>query len=177
MALNKYQKQAAANYRSEAIGGRGGAVEIQGLKETQKALRGLSKATRDDMKEVHRRAGQIVVDGVQILVPVRTGALLASIKSAPLQRQGRVRIGSLSVPYAGPIHFGWPAQNIKPNPFIYDVLDSRREEVQRAYEGEIAHLIRKYDLDGANPGKPSTDKTITGYSFDFAFPDKPGVFK
>ena len=177
MALNKYQKQAAANYRAEVIGGRGGVVEIEGLRETQRALRGLSKDTRDDMKEVHRRAGQIVVDGVQIFVPVRTGALLASIKSAPLQRQGRVRIGSLSVLYAGPVHFGWPARNIKPNPFIYDVLDSRREEVQRAYEGEIQHLIRRHNLDGSSASRPTQDKVITGYSFDFANPDKPGVFK
>lgn len=177
MALNKYQKQAAANYRAEAIGGRGGVVEIQGLKETQRALRGLSKDTRDDMKEVHRRAGEIVVDGVQIFVPVRTGALLASIKSNPTQRQGRVRIGSLSVLYAGAVHFGWPARNIKPNPFIYDVLDSRRDEVQRAYEGEIQHLIRRHNLDASNPAKPTQDKVITGYSFDFAYPDAPGVFK
>jgi hypothetical protein len=50
------------------------------------------------------------------------------------------------VPYAGPIHFGWPARNIRPNPFIYQVLDSRRDEVLKLYERRIDEIITKYDL-------------------------------
>jgi hypothetical protein len=50
------------------------------------------------------------------------------------------------VPYAGPIHFGWPARQIKPNPFIYEVLDDRRQEVYAIYAQRISELIYKYDL-------------------------------
>jgi hypothetical protein len=49
--------------------------------------------------------------------------------------------------YAGPIHFGWPARNIQPNPFIYEVLDGRRQEVYALYADRISQLIVKYDLD------------------------------
>lgn len=147
MALNRFQKRAAADYRADVLGDRGGKIEIIGLKEAQKALRTLSKESRDKMKETHRKAGQIIVDAATPLVPLESGALLASIKSAPLQRQGRVRIGSASLPYAGPIHFGWPARNIKPNPFIYEVLDGRRAEVSRLYEDRINRLIKNNDLD------------------------------
>ena len=147
MALNKYQKQAAAKYRSGVIGDMGGQLEIDGLRDVQKAMRNFSDDSRNDMKETHRRAGQIVVDGAARLVPVRSGALLASLKSAPTQRQGRVRVGSAAVPYAGPIHFGWPARNIQPNPFIYEVLDGRRQEVYALYAERISQLIVKYDLD------------------------------
>ncbi len=147
MALNKYQKQAAAKYRSGVIGDMGGQLEIDGLRDVQKAMRNFSDDSRNDMKETHRRAGQIVVDGAARLVPVRSGALLASLKSAPTQRQGRVRVGSAAVPYAGPIHFGWPARNIQPNPFIYEVLDGRRQEVYALYADRISQLIVKYDLD------------------------------
>jgi hypothetical protein len=147
VALNKYQKQAAAKYRSGVIGDMGGQLEIEGLRDVQKAMRNFSDDSRNDMKETHRRAGQIVVDGAARLVPVRSGALLASLKSAPTQRQGRVRVGSAAVPYAGPIHFGWPARNIQPNPFIYEVLDGRRQEVYALYADRISQLIVKYDLD------------------------------
>jgi hypothetical protein len=147
MALNKYQKQAAADYRSGVLGDRGGKIEIDGLRQVQKALRNVSQESRDDMKETHRQAGQIIVDAATPLVPVESGALLASIKSAPLQRQGRVRLGSASLPYAGPIHFGWPARGIAPNPFIYEVLDGRRAEVSRLYEQRIDEIIKKNDLE------------------------------
>ncbi len=147
MALNKYQKQAAAKYREGVIGDLGGQLEIEGLRDVQKAMRNFSDDSRNDMKETHRKAGQIVVDGAARYVPVRTGALLASLRSAPTQRQGRVRVGSAAVPYAGPIHFGWPARSIKPNPFIYEVLDNRRQEVYAIYADRISQLIVKYDLD------------------------------
>jgi hypothetical protein len=147
VALNKYQKQAAAKYREGVIGDMGGQLQIEGLRDVQKAMRNFSDDSRNDMKETHRKAGQIVVDGAARLVPVRSGALLASLKSAPTQRQGRVRVGSAAVPYAGPIHFGWPARHIQPNPFIYEVLDGRRQEVYAMYAERISELIVKYDLD------------------------------
>ena len=146
MALNKYQKQAAAKYREGVVGDMGGQLEIEGLRELQKSLRNLTDDSRNDMKETHRKAGQIVVDGAIRYVPVRTGALAQSMRSAPTQRQGRVRVGSAAVPYAGPIHFGWPDRRIKPNPFIYEVLDERRREVAAIYAERISQLINKYDL-------------------------------
>lgn len=145
--LNKYQKAAAAKYRAGAIEGTGGMAKIEGLSKLSRALKDVSDDARDDMKETHRRAGQIVVDAAAGFVPVRSGALLASLRTAPTTRQGRVRVGNAAVPYAGPIHFGWPARNIRPNPFIYEVLDRRRDEVLRLYEQRIGEIIKKYDLD------------------------------
>jgi hypothetical protein len=152
--LNKYQKQAAAKYREGVVGDMGGQLQIEGLGDVQKAMRNFADDSRNDMKETHRKAGQIIVDGAARLVPVRTGALLASLKSVPTQRQGRVRVGSAAVPYAGPIHFGWPDRNIRPNPFIYEVLDGRRAEVLKLYEERINQLITKYDLGSDTRPKP-----------------------
>lgn len=121
-----------------------GAQQIEGLKEVNAALRSMSKATRDDMKETHKKAAAIVIDGAKRFVPVRTGRLAASIRDGSTQRMGRVRVGSASVPYAGPIHFGWPARAIRPQPFIYDALDGRRDEVVRVYVRRIDSLTVKY---------------------------------
>lgn len=123
-----------------------GKLEIDGLRETLRDLKKLSDDARDDMKETHRIAGQIVVDGAKRYVPVRSGVLAASMRSAPTTRQGRVRVGNSQAPYAGPIHFGWPARRIKPQPFIYDALDSRRSEVATAYAERITQLIQRHNL-------------------------------
>lgn len=125
----------------------GGKLEIGGLRELQRDLNQLAKDSRDDMKETHQKAGEIVAAAAKPLAPVRSGALSATIVSAPTKRQGRVRVGrGQSVPYAGPIHFGWPARRIKAQPFIYEALDGRRDEVLEAYERRMNELIRKHDL-------------------------------
>jgi hypothetical protein len=124
-----------------------GVERIDGLREVQRDLRKLGKDTRTEMKGTHQRAAEIVLAGAKRLVPVRTGNLAASMRAMATQTSGRIRVGKASVPYAGPIHFGWPARNIKPNPFVYDALDPRRDEIVGLYEERIDQLIKKYDLD------------------------------
>ena len=126
--------------------GREGKEEIEGLREVQKALNKFSDATRKEMQSTHLKAAEIVVGASKRFVPIKTGALAQSIRPAAVMSGGRVKVGSASVPYAGPIHFGWPARRIKPQPFVYDTLDTRRGEVSRLYEKRIAVLMFKYGL-------------------------------
>jgi HK97 gp10 family phage protein len=126
------------------LDGSQGKQNIQGLAEVNKALRSMSKETRDSMKATHKKAAEIVIQGAKRYVPVVSGKLAASIRDGSTQRMGRVRVGSASVPYAGPIHFGWPARQIKPQPFIYDALDDRRAQVAAVYVKRIDELTVKY---------------------------------
>jgi hypothetical protein len=129
------------------LDGTQGKLGITGLKEVVRDLRALSVDTREAMQATHRRAGEIVALRAGTLVPVRTGTLRETIASAPTKYQGRVRAGrGQSVPYAGPIHFGWPARRIAPQPFIYDALDERRDEVVDLYTRRINELILEHDL-------------------------------
>lgn len=124
-----------------------GRLEIDGLKEMLQDLKHMGQQARDDMKETHRQAGEIVAKRAIVLAPVLTGTLSRTVVSAPTQRQGRVRIGrGQSVPYAGPIHFGWPARRIAPQPFVYDALDQRRDEVRDAYVVRINQLVTANNL-------------------------------
>lgn len=124
-----------------------GALQIDGLREINRDLRNMSQQARDDMKNTHREAGEIVARAAKVLAPVRTGLLASTVVSAPTQRQGRVRVGrGQSVPYAGPVHFGWPARRIAPRPFIYDALDMRRDEVRDAYVARVNQLVIKNGL-------------------------------
>jgi HK97 gp10 family phage protein len=123
-----------------------GKSEIEGLREVQKALRDLSDDLKDEMKSTHFEAAEIVVDGAKRIAPFRTGQLAKSIRAAAVRTGGRVRVGSADVPYAGPIHFGWPKRLIKPQPFIYDALDPRRGEVASIYAERISGLIIRYGI-------------------------------
>lgn len=123
-----------------------GVERIEGLREVQRDLRLLGDDTKTEMKATHLAAAEIVVMGAKRYVPYRTGRLAASIRALATNTSGRVRAGSASVPYAGPIHFGWPLRRIAPQPFIYDALDPRREDIRRLYEERIDELIEKYDF-------------------------------
>jgi hypothetical protein len=54
--------------------------------------------------------------------------------------------GRGGVEYAGPIHFGWPKKRIRPNPFIYDAIDGRRQEVAQRYVQLLEKIQFRYDL-------------------------------
>jgi hypothetical protein len=120
-------------------------VDIYGLRELRSALRDVEGGV-DSLKEAHKEAAQIVAVSAAARAPRRTGRLAASLRGTGQQRKGVIRAGSAAVPYAGPIHFGWPRRNIRPQPFIYDALDDRQAAVVAAYERNISELIRKAGL-------------------------------
>lgn len=128
------------------------AVRIEGLKETQKKVRKIlddmdRDAAKGELKSMNTAAAEIVAGRALQLVPVRSGRLRDTVRPSGTQKSARVRAGFARVPYAGPIHFGWAARNITPQPFLYDALDARRREVLDHYDSQIGKLIKKYGLD------------------------------
>lgn len=97
-------------------------VQIEGMRSLRSTLR---KAGDDltELKGVNAAAAGIAAGRAQSWAPVRSGALAASVRSSGTKTAGIVRTGNnrksaSGVPYAGPIHWGWPARNIKANPFL-----------------------------------------------------------
>lgn len=130
----------------------GGAVRVEGLDDVRRKIRKMEQgldqdAAKGDLKAMNLQAAEIVAGVATSIVPTRTGELRATIRAAGAQKSGRVRSGYARVPYAGPIHFGWPQRNISPQPFLYDALDRRRNEVFDAYERNMSQIVKKYRLD------------------------------
>ena len=121
-------------------------VAFVGLREFQRALRQIDPDLRKELREVQKEAAQIVAVTAAARAPRRTGRLAGSVRATATQKAGSVRAGGARLPYAGPIHFGWRARNIRPQPFIYDALDARREQVVRKFESGIEGLFRKAGL-------------------------------
>ena len=126
------------------------AIKVEGLSKVQRDLRKLSTDALDlnktEFLETNKQVAEIVINETKKYVPILTGALAAAIRNASTKKSAKVRAGNKDVLYAGPIHFGWPARSIKPNTFLYEAIDARKDEVANRYSELVSDLITKYDL-------------------------------
>ena len=98
----------------------------------------------------------MVADTARPEIPVRSGRLTGTLRTTGTMRGGVVRMGRKAVPYAGPIHFGWPNRPapargwrggpIAPNPFLYEAMDKRVGDVMDTYMAylETLPMSRKF---------------------------------
>lgn len=124
-------------------------VEVKGAKELRKQL----KAAGDDLqdlKDTHKKIAQIVEFDALQLAPVVTGGLVGSIRASGTQSAAIVRAGRKSVPYAGPIHWGWPQRNITAQPFLIDAQAEKYEDWMREYTQLVDKAIDKIAGDYTN---------------------------
>lgn len=121
-------------------------IEVQGLRQLRRRLADYGDAAVDDLIKAHQQGVDIVKADALPRVPVRSGALRETVRGSATKTGGRVRAGYKRVPYAGPIHFGWPARNIRPQPFFYDAVDARRKEVEAAFVDYLKRAKRQHRL-------------------------------
>jgi len=122
---------------------RGVSVRTTGLAKTARAL---EKAGADstDMKQLMFDIGMLIVRAS--LPPVLTGRLSSSIRAGRGKTKAVVRAGGARVPYAGVIHYGYPARNIEPQPFLLSALERKRGDVFTELENGIDDILRKNNL-------------------------------
>lgn len=115
-------------------------VEIAGLKELRRTLR---KAGDDlaDLKQANGAAAAVAADGGRDRVPTLTGLLGSTIRSAGTKTAGIVRVGKTAVPYANPIHWGWPSRNIPANPFLSAGAVDTQDDWLPIYEARIDEIL------------------------------------
>jgi hypothetical protein len=118
-------------------------LRVEGLGKT---LRQLSKAGADaqDMKDLMHEIGMMVVRAAK--PTTISGKLSNSMRAGRGKTKAVVRAGGARIPYAGVIHFGWPARNIAPNPFFQRALVARRGAAIQKLERGIGEILRKNDL-------------------------------
>ena len=124
------------------------AAQIQGGREMRRKLKQVGD-DMTDLKELHKRLADDVAGTAKTKVPARSGRLQRSIRGSGTKAMAKVRAGNnrksgpTSVPYAAPIHFGWAVRGIKPQPFLYEALDDRRQEVVDRYNAEVRRIVRR----------------------------------
>lgn len=119
-------------------------IEVVGGKQLRREMKQMGEDMAQ-LTDVNRQAAEPVASTAQQLAPVLSGRLANTITVKATRTRATVQAGGKLVVYAGPIHFGWPAHNISPQPFLYDALDKRADDVQRAYADRVEALVRKFD--------------------------------
>jgi HK97 gp10 family phage protein len=126
-------------------------IKVAGLNEAIRALRAIGVPSAE-IGEASQEAGEIVANQARSLVPVRTGALRATIKAKKIARKIVVSAGNnTKVPYANPIHFGWnydkvnlQPKNIRPRPFFTNALSRTRPQVYQIFFKNLDRLFQNY---------------------------------
>ena len=121
------------------------AVEVVGLSKVLRQMKQIDPDLVAQIKAANRDIADDVVTTARTLSPKETGTLAGSLRPGATNRTGIVRAGSRKVPWAGPIHFGLRARNIKPNPFLYDAFDERRDDVEDRYLAAMLKIAGSLD--------------------------------
>jgi hypothetical protein len=116
------------------------AVTVDGLRTLRKSLKAAGLKL-DDLKAAHAAVAQIVVREAAPHAPRRKGALAATTRGSGTQSAAVVRAGLAAVPYAGPIHWGWPSRNITAQPWLYDAAVDSRERWTGQYLSALEDII------------------------------------
>lgn len=119
-----------------------GAVKVEGLRQTVNQLQTLG-ADVDDLKDTF---SAIADEGARVmasLVPVRSGKLRATIHGNRAKSKAVVTVGRGSVPYAGPINYGWPARHIKARNFVAKTDQVMGPRIEKMLDQGLEKAIRK----------------------------------
>lgn len=118
---------------------------VEGLTQVVRALQGLGLEV-DDLKAAFSK---IADEGARVasgFVRSRTGRLAGDVRGNRAKSKAVVTAGRASVPYAGPINYGWPARNIAPQAFMQKADEQMQPKALRLLEDEINSQIRRKGL-------------------------------
>lgn len=110
--------------------------------------RTLAKAGVDltELKATNAKVAGIVATRGRGLAPVGpTGRLAGSVRPSGTKTQAVVRAGFARVPYAGPIHWGWPKRNIEAQPFLSEAATATEPTWQDVYMTFIDKVINQVE--------------------------------
>ena len=116
-------------------------VEVEGGRRLRSSL----KKAGVDMKRlsaINRKAATMVANAARPATPRLTGRLAASVRAGATQRAGIVRAGRKTLPYAGPIHWGWPRRGIRPQPWIANTASATEGAWVPLYERHMKEIVK-----------------------------------
>lgn len=120
---------------------RGATVTVEGINALVRRLAKIDAELIVGLKGVHLQMAQTVIGAAGPGAPRRSGRLAGSLRGGQAARQSIVRAGGASVPYAGPIHWGWPARGIRANPWIAAAAQASEPVWLAQYEQALRALV------------------------------------
>lgn len=125
---------------SSAIG-----VRVEGLGSVVRSLQQMGVEV-EDLKAAMKAIAEEVKPDYVAHAPVRTGRLRGDFRTANAKGKSTIYVGRASVPYAGPINFGWAARGIAPANFIAKGDATAAPKAAASLEDAISSLVQSLDL-------------------------------
>jgi hypothetical protein len=118
-------------------------VEVEGLRDLRRRLRQVDRAAPRELNAASKAIAAEVADLAASYAPRVTGRLAESIKVG--SRGDRITVRS-PLPYAAPIHWGWPTRGIRGSFFVTRAAAERRSEYIDDLHEVIRDVARRYGL-------------------------------
>ena len=84
-----------------------------------------------NLSDANRKAAEVIAQASRAPAPKLTGALASATRGIG----ARTTVGVQNpLPYFGPIHYGWPAHNIEPQPFVDEGMAISERQWMELYE-------------------------------------------
>lgn len=117
-------------------------MRVEGARELRASMK---RAGEDlgELKNAHREVASQVARATQ--PPRLTGRLAGNVRPGASATAAMVRAGGARVPYAGPIHWGWPARGIAAQPFIVDAAQRTETEWTATYQADVDRLLQRVE--------------------------------
>ena len=114
-----------------------GLYRVRGGDQLERTMR---QAGEDlaDLSAAHKHAGDTVTAAARGRAPKVSGRLAGSL--TPVVSAAGVKVSS-RLPYAGPIHWGWPARHITAQPFLSDAATRTESTWVEYYLDEVHAAI------------------------------------
>lgn len=125
------------------MAGEGPTIEVVGAEHLQDTMKTAANELAD-LKAPSQAAGAMVLSAARARAPKVSGALAGSLFVEGID--GGVAVQASS-PYAGPIHWGWPARNIKAQPFLTEAGAATEPAWVQGYTTEVEAIIGRVEGD------------------------------
>lgn len=117
-------------------------VEIDGARELRRTLRAAGDDL-EDLKAANQAAAEVAAAAARGRAPVLTGRLSSDIRASGTKTAGIIRAGRKKIPYAGPIHWGWPARGIAARPYLTEGAQSTESVWVPMYQKLMDDALQK----------------------------------
>lgn len=120
----------------------GAGVRVVGARELRATLR-RAGVELDELKDAHQRVAAFVAGAARARTPRDTGRLASTVRGNRAQRRATVSAGYGRIPYAGPIHWGWPARNIAAQPWLTETAALTEPVWVQTYRDDVARIVAR----------------------------------
>jgi len=115
-------------------------LAVEGSRQLRATLRRAGD-DMEDLKSAHRAVSTLVAGVATSSAPSRTGTLRSSIRPGVTKTSALVRAGGARVPYAKPIHWGWPSRGIRASLFLTDAGKRSEPAWVEIYVREVNRIL------------------------------------